>query len=130
MSAFLDKLWLEDVNGRDWIVAAPFRYHCDLPECRGVLTVPAGTRTNLASIPRIVWTVLPASGKWNPAAVLHDAGYNGQLVTEHGERIHLVKPICDKLFLDAMRVAGVNGVLAKLMYRMVSAFGNTDPNVA
>jgi hypothetical protein len=128
MSAFLTPLWLEDVDGRRWVVAAPFRYESTL--LRGVVVVPAGTETNLASIPRVAWALLPQSGKWNRAAVLHDAGYNGCLRTEDGTRIHLIKPLCDKLFLEAMQLAGVNRVLAGLMYRAVARFGRTDPAVA
>lgn len=123
MSAFLSPLWLEDVDGDTFIVCAPFRYQSDL--LKGIVVVPTGTETDLASVPRMLWMFTPKSGKWNRAATLHDAGYRGKLVTSSGFRIRLVKPLSDKLFLEAMRLSGVNGVLARLMYRAVSAFGRT-----
>lgn len=123
MSAFLSPLWLEDVDGDTFIVCAPFHYRSDL--LNGIVVVPTGTETDLASVPRLFWLFTPKSGKWNRAAVLHDAGYNSRLRTETGQRIRLVKPLSDKLFLEAMRLSGVNGVLARLMYRAVSAFGRT-----
>ncbi len=128
MSAFLTPLWLEDVNGTDWVVAAPFRYDSDLlkfgnPDASGIVTVPAGTQTDLASIPRVLRGLAPKSGKWNRASVLHDASYHGCLRTEAGEPQRLIKPLCDQLFLEAMLLAGVNRVQARLMYRMVAAFG-------
>lgn len=124
MSAFLTPLWLEDLDGTRWIVAAPFRYQSDL--LRGIVVVPIETETDLASIPWLFRGLAPRSGKWNKAAVLHDSGYRGALRTEDGRRIHLVKPLCDRLFLEAMRLAGVNGALARLMYRAVVAFGDSQ----
>lgn len=124
MSAFLTKLWLEHVDGRQWIVCAPLRYQSDL--LRGIVVVPAGTETDLASTPRPTWGILPSSGKYNPAAVLHDAGYRGALRSENGLPINLIKRLCDRLFLEAMLVTGVNAWLARRMYRAVSAFGDKD----
>lgn len=123
MSAFLTPLWLEDVDGDTFIVCAPFRYQSDL--LKGVVVVPTGTETDLASVPRLLWLFTPKSGKWNRAAVLHDAGYRHKLVTDTGFRIHLVKPLSDQLFLEAMRLSGVRGWLARLMYRAVATFGRT-----
>jgi hypothetical protein len=37
-----------------------------------VLTVPAGFQTDLASVPRLFWALLPPQGAYERAAVLHD----------------------------------------------------------
>lgn len=121
MSAFLTPLWLEDVDGDRWIVCAPFRYQSDL--LGGIVVVPVGTETDLASIPWLLRQLVPKSGKWNKGATLHDAGYRGALVTDDRRRIHLTKALSDQLFLEAMLLAGVNGWLARRMYRAVCAFG-------
>ena len=123
MSAFLTKLWLEDVDGTNWIVAAPFRYESDL--LRGIVVVPTGFVTDLASVPRVFQGILPASGPYNKASVLHDSAYFGQLVTRDGQRIHLVKSLADLLFREAMLLSGVNPLLAEHMYQLVVAFGKT-----
>jgi hypothetical protein len=39
------------------------------------ITVPAGFVTDLASIPRWAWTLLPPDGPWVKAAVIHDFLY-------------------------------------------------------
>jgi Protein of unknown function (DUF1353) len=39
---------------------------------RDVIHIPAGTRTDLASVPRAFWTLIPPHGAWEKAAVLHD----------------------------------------------------------
>lgn len=36
------------------------------------IVVPSGFPTDLASIPRIFWSLLPANGWWEKAAVIHD----------------------------------------------------------
>ena len=121
MSAFLTPLWLEDIDGDNWCICASFVYQSDL--LRGIVTIDAGTFTDLASIPKLLRGIAPKSGKYNKGAVLHDAGYNGYLKTIKGQRINLIKPLCDKLFLEAMEVSGVNRVQRKIMYQLVAKFG-------
>lgn len=121
MSAFLSRLWLEDVDGVHWIVAAPFRYESTL--LNGIIVSPVGFETDLASVPRALQGILPSSGPYNKAAVLHDAGYYGKLLTDSGGRIHLVKPLCDQVFREAMLLSGVDARLAEHMYQLVVRFG-------
>ncbi len=121
MSCFRTKLWLEDTgDGEHWIVCAPFEYESTL--LHGIVVVPVGAETDLASVPRLVRGMVPKSGKYSRAAVLHDAGYRGTLRTVTGERINLIKPLCDKLFLEAMELAGVGKVQRQLMFRAVRRF--------
>jgi hypothetical protein len=105
VSEFLSKLWLEQVDGDKWIVAAPLRYRSDL--LRGIVVVPTGYETDLASVPRGFWNIIPKSGKYNPAAALHDGGYTGHLRTDDGQHMRLIKKLSDQLFLEAMLVLGV-----------------------
>jgi len=37
-----------------------------------LITVPAGYRTDFASIPRLVWPLLPPVGRGGKAAIIHD----------------------------------------------------------
>ena len=43
-----------------------------------VITVPKGCVTDLTSIPRLFWTLLPPDGPWVKAAVIHDYLYATQ----------------------------------------------------
>ncbi len=36
------------------------------------IVVPAGFHTDLASAPRLFWSIFPPAGPWSPAAILHD----------------------------------------------------------
>jgi len=38
----------------------------------GTITVPKGKITDLASVPRILWVLLPPFGRYSQAAVIHD----------------------------------------------------------
>jgi hypothetical protein len=40
-----------------------------------VITIPKGMQTDLASIPRLLWTFLPPDGPWVQIAVFHDLLY-------------------------------------------------------
>ena len=54
----------------DYVLSQPLIYR--RPDGQ-VVTVPAGFRTDLASIPRLLWRVLPRDGgTYRAAAVVHD----------------------------------------------------------
>ena len=120
-AVFLTTLWLEDLDGERSIIAAPLRFWS--AELRGIVVVPAGFITDFSSIPRWLWSVIPKRGRHDWAAVLHDAGYEGQLRTADGQRIHLIKALSDRLFLEAMIVRQVNPLQRNLMYAAVRVRG-------
>ena len=59
-----------------WGLERPLTYQPSGAEF--TITVPAGFVTDLASIPRWAWTVLPPDGPWVKAAVIHDFLYQTQ----------------------------------------------------
>lgn len=121
---FVSKLWLEDIDGERSIIASPLIFYS--AELRGIVIVPVGFVTDFSSIPRALWTLFPKRGKHDWAAVLHDAGYEGRLLTSDGRRIHLIKPLADRLFLEAMVVRGVGKVQRKIMYDAVCEYGGKN----
>ncbi len=48
------------------------------PERDAVITVPAGFVTDLASIPRPIWSFFPPDGPWVKGAIIHDFLYYTQ----------------------------------------------------
>jgi hypothetical protein len=121
MSAFRTKLWLEHVDGVNWVLAAPLVYQSDL--LGAVVVAPAGMDTDLASVPRELQGILPASGPYNPAAVIHDGGYFGRLRSSDGQPVSLTKAESDLVFREAMLASGVDARLAEHMYQIVKLFG-------
>ena len=108
---FLDPLCIQWTGDNEWILAQELR--C-VPAEGEQITVPAGLRTDLASTPRVLWTLLPPAGPWARASVLHDYLY---------EKHTFRREKCDQLFLEAMRSDGVSLSISNIIYRAVRAFG-------
>lgn len=85
-----------------------------------MVTVPAGTITDFASIPRIFWNIFPPFGKYSSASVIHDFLYS--LQGKYEDRNYSRKK-CDQIFLEAMQVMKVNWFTRHTMYRAVRMFG-------
>ena len=75
---------------------------------------PAGTTTDLASTPRLLWPIMPPSGRYAAAAVIHDTLYRNRA---------LPRVICDAIFLAAMRDLSVKPWRRFLMWLGVRLFG-------
>lgn len=58
-----------------WGVQRPLCYQTG-DDPTELITVPAGFVTDLASVPRPVWSVYPPDGPWVKAAVVHDFLYD------------------------------------------------------
>jgi hypothetical protein len=77
--------------------------------------VPAGSITDGASIPQVLWTTHPPfTGKYRDAAVIHD--YYCRVQKESWQSTHTV-------FYEAMRTNGVDDKVAKVMFAVVYNFG-------
>jgi hypothetical protein len=91
---FLDPLVLVFEGGRFWRLAARLRYSSS--RLGTIVAVPEGFWTDLASTPRPLWPVLPPSGRYAIAAVLHDYLYRLGAVP------NVTRKEADEAFRDAM----------------------------
>jgi uncharacterized protein DUF1353 len=66
--AFLTELVVKDVGDFDWKVMSPLRYEGS-SQC---FEIPAGAETDFASVPVLFQWLIPRSGRYTKAAVLHD----------------------------------------------------------
>jgi len=112
------RLELRSVDGRDFTVLRQFAYASE--RHAESFTVPADRRTfatDLASVPRVFGWLVPRSGVFLPAAVLHDA------LTEPGQYIgpRVDRPEADLVFREAMVGLGTGTVRAWLMWSAVAA---------
>lgn len=117
MSArFLDELELceadDDVDDGVWCLAKPLSYSSDV--AGRVITVPAGFRTDLASVPRLPVVYWLCGGRANKPAVVHDFLYSTGLIA---------RDIADAVFLEAMCVVGVPFAYRRLMWAGVRLGG-------
>lgn len=86
-------------------------------------TVPAGYRTDLATVPRIFWWLIPPTGAYEIAAVLHDwlcvrlaAFYRRPDPLDGAGLPPATARETDRIFRQLMRMAGVGPVLAWVMW--------------
>lgn len=113
MSKFTTPAVLEMLDDYRWRLAEPFEFWLtDNPV--DIIRVPAGYITDLASVPRILWSVFPPHGRYAKAAIIHDWLYDNALRT---------KAEADRIFLDAMTVLQVPRWRREVMYMAVSVFG-------
>jgi hypothetical protein len=114
MSSFTTPADLRVLDGYRWELLSDFSYHVGAYPSVVVIMVPAGFITDLASIPRALWSLLPPHGRYAKAAIIHDWLY----FTGIGGRKY-----ADDVFLEAMEVLEVPFWKRKLMYWAVRAFG-------
>jgi hypothetical protein len=124
MSSFLGPLRIEKIAERRWMLTDDLAFDSTWPKCPGVFIAPRGFQTDLASIPQVLWSVLPHIGNWDRAATIHDAAYGNVLTNVNGDRMFVVKKLSDGLFYEGMRADGVGWWTARRMWRAVSAFGD------
>lgn len=79
MSAFHSRLIVDAYGGLPYVLTSPLIYESDT--LKRTVTVPEGFRTDLASVPRILWNILPPMGSYSPGAVVHDYLYQHNGVT-------------------------------------------------
>jgi len=65
---FESELIVKQVADFDWVLVAPLQYRGN----QDLFEVPTKSRTNFASVPAIFQWVIPRSGRYTRAAVLHD----------------------------------------------------------
>ena len=81
------------------------------------ITVPAGFKTDFASIPRLARLLIPKLGRYNKAAVVHDACYQRKYTAHMGLIYYTFdRRTSDLIFLDAMADLGVAKWKRLLMY--------------
>lgn len=112
MSNFRSPLIFNDENGLPYTLCVALVYDSDL--LKREVRVPKGFKTDLASIPRLFWVLLPKSGPYDRAAVLHDFLYATNGVT---------KAQADKVLKEAMELLKVPGWKVSLIYAAVRLGG-------
>jgi len=78
------------------------------------ITVPAGFKTDLASVPRIFWGIYPPFGLYIKAAIVHDYLYCSKKYP---------RDLCDLIFFDIMKKSGVSWITRNLFYFSVRLYG-------
>ena len=103
-------------DGKRQIVRSQFEFYWDNPSTgnREYIIVENGFDTDFASIPRIIWPILPPWGNYGKAAILHDRLYRYKEYTRKES---------DQIMKIAMEVLGVENWKINTIYWSLRAFG-------
>jgi hypothetical protein len=131
-------------DGKHFTLLQPIVYETEF----GVITIPAGFVTDFASIPRFLWSIYPPTGRYQEAAVVHDwlyvchyanrSPYIYSVVPNYGEHKSIFntrrytlskypfdnRAVCDALFLELMKKAGVSLRTRYTLYLCVRMFAS------
>lgn len=114
MSSFTAPLTVTKIGLRLWRVEREFTYHIGTENSNETITVPIGTVTDFASVPRLFWILMPPDGVYTQAAVLHDFLYQTQ---------QYIRRKADYIFLEAMGILGVPRLQRQTMWLAVRLWG-------
>jgi hypothetical protein len=108
-------------DGQESVLTQALRYQIE--QTAFVIVVPAGFVTDFASTPRGLWSVLPPTGRYQLAAVVHDFLYWDQACSREQ---------ADAVFRVAMSESSVKPLERDLMWQAVRRFGQSawDQNAA
>jgi hypothetical protein len=115
--AFRSSLRVEDDDGFPFTLVEALVYDSEV--LGQTVTVPAGFRTDYASIPRGLWNLLPPVGKYDRGAVVHDALYQWGAVNATA----ITRDMADRTLREAMQVCGVGRVQRWMIYTGVRIGG-------
>lgn len=130
MASFTTPLDLRYIDGRKWEIRDPFEYHLDHLGSTERVIIPTGFITDFASIPRVLWNILPPTGRYGKAAVIHDWLYQKQIITvlwpEVGKAVgaRLVdRAEADHILLEGMQALEVGWLTRSTIYSGVRTGG-------
>ena len=105
-------------RGEEWETADTLTCIWDTDDDLYIVTVPAGFKTDLASIPRLFRSLIPQVGRWNRPAVVHDWLYEDGVP-------RFTRAMADRLFYEGRRAEGGSWFTARGMWAAGGAFGWT-----
>lgn len=122
LSVRYDAAASEALGADHWRVCQPFRFYLGDADTGRWVHVPAGYLTDGASVPRVLWGLIPPWGSYGQAAVVHDILCEYLSVTVDGAPVPITRARCDEILLEAMVVLGVPRWKRELIYRAVSLY--------
>ena len=98
-----------------WKVTVRTKVRCELHP-HGRFFIPPGYTSDFASVPQLLWWLVPPHGRTAPACIVHDYLY------EH-KPVKATRKEVDLFWLDLLKKSGVKGWQVWLMYGYVRALG-------
>lgn len=114
MSQFTKELYVKLISKKLWELTEGFEYHVGSYPSDEIIYVPTGFITDFASVPRLFWFILPPTGCYKAAALIHDYLY----VTGRYSKLK-----SDFIFYEGMKVLNVEVWKRVVMFVAVFIFG-------
>ena len=99
MTGFTGPLVIKEISSETWQLVEPFTF---VSVTGLVVDVPQGFETDLASVPKILRSIVPQIGYWNKACVCHDYLYR---LHSSGTDTTVTRLQADNLLLEGCRVS-------------------------
>lgn len=98
-----------------WRVMQGFRYYVGEPGSGKWVDVPRGYLVDGASVPRILWFLLPPWGRYGAATIVHDILCEYLSLTVEGRPCKITREQADNILFEAMEVLRVEPEQARLI---------------
>jgi len=120
--SFKKSLYLKKLTGSlNWETTQPFTIIVNGPKhSQYLVKVKKGFKTDLASVPKALWSIFPNSGKYTEAAVVHDYMYYNAGTYDKG--------FADAVFHQMLCDSGLSKFKAYIMLKGVTFFGGSIYN--
>lgn len=116
-SSFTTPLRVEFGDDTRWTLVEAFEF-CSITT-ESIIRVPVGFCTDFASIPRVMWSLLPPAGPYGKAAVVHDWLYQKRDATTHA----VWRDEADAVLLEGMEALKVGRLTRWTIYMGVRIGG-------
>ncbi len=117
-----DKAASDSLGYDVWRVLPGFQCYSGQPADDTWVFVPANYLSDGATVPRVLWGLIPPWGAYGQAAVLHDWLCNYGTIFIKGVDTKITRTQADKLFKEAMEVLEVPRWKKNLMYIAVRVY--------
>lgn len=111
MGVFVNKLIIEDINGKEWVLHETFKWQSNDGY---TITILPGFSTDFATVPKLLQLIFPPTDKYDKACLIHDFLYTGNNIN---------RKRCDDYFLEALKDCEVTFLKRYIMYFSVRLFG-------
>lgn len=105
-----------------WRVLRSFRYYIGDLGSNEWVDIECGELSDRASVPRILWSIVPPDGAHGQAAVLHDKLCRTLTIIRDGAPVRITRAKADALFLEAMEALNTPWLRRRLAYTAVAAY--------
>lgn len=105
-----------------WRILRGFRYYIGELGSDEWVDIECGELSDRASVPRILWSIVPPDGAHGQAAVLHDKLCRTLTIMKAGTPMRITRARADAIFLEAMEALDAPWLRRRLAYTAVAAY--------